>query len=140
MYKLPTEVQKQPQKLVITDMRGETPKVLTDLTNISDTTPTEAGALFLPELQHNIRLLADMKEADIVNLDRKKVIERDNIKKLAYESETLEKFSEKEKERIDKLSEIIEIIDKANQKIKSKVNSLTPNYPCNSLLTFFARS
>ncbi len=75
VYKLPTELPaQQPTKLVITDMRGEQPKVISNISEItSQQTPT---AHYLPELQHNIKLLVEMKEAEIIGFDKKKTTER----------------------------------------------------------------
>jgi hypothetical protein len=119
-YKLPTELPAQP-KVIITDMRGEQPRVISDMSEIS--AESEDGSSFLPELQHNIRLLADMKEADIINIDKKKAVERDHIKKNLQDKDQLERIIQLENERITKLNEIVEIVSKAQEQIKSKVKT-----------------
>lgn len=119
-YKLPTELPQQ-SRIIITDMRGEQPKVISDLSEI--TSEEQGASSFLPELQHNIRLLADMKEADIINIDKKKATERDHIRKYEQDKEQLEKIVQLESEKIGRLTEIVEIVSKAQEKIKTKVNS-----------------
>jgi tuftelin-interacting protein 11 len=118
-YKLPTEigVPQAPQKLVITDMRGATPKILSSLADVNAEQPVSS---YLPELQHNIRLLVDMKEADIMAFDKKRMSEKDTIKKAKADQDRLETLVKLEEERIDNLKHIMDIIASAAEKIKRK--------------------
>jgi len=78
--------EKQPEKQVIIDMTGSTPKVLTSLSKKQDQTDT-----FMPALKHNIRLLVDLAEISIQNNDRKMRNEREMIIKLKREKDRLKK-------------------------------------------------
>ena len=66
---------------------------------------------FLPELLHNVQLLVDRTEQDILSSDRRLRHNRDLIVNLGYEREELQKEVREEETQIDKLSEILSMID-----------------------------
>ncbi len=70
-----------------------------------------AQKLFLPELLHNVQLLVDRTEQDILKSDRRLRHNRDLIVNLGYEKEELRKEVVEEEIQIDKLSEILALID-----------------------------
>ena len=70
----------------------------------------------LPELLHNLNLLVDMTEQDIIAADRKLAYHKDRIEVLQNEGEKLNNLVEKEKLQIEAMEEIIDVLDKLEQK------------------------
>ena len=67
--------------------------------------------LFLPELMHNVKLLIDQTEQDIVQTDRKLHYNRDLLVNLAHEKEQREAQMKDDEEQIDKLTQILKTIE-----------------------------
>ena len=67
--------------------------------------------MFLPELLHNIQLLVDQTEADIIRTDRRLRYNRDLVVNLAHEKEQREEQTQDLNEEVEKLSEIVSTID-----------------------------
>lgn len=63
--------------------------------------------LFLPEMLHNVQLLVDQTEQDIVRTDRKLRYNRDLVVNLAHEKEQREAQLPEEEQQIDKLTQIL---------------------------------
>lgn len=73
----------------IIDMRGPQTRIVTNLQHLDAEGKTEAGgdgggAMPMPELQHNIRLLVDMAEADIQKLDARVRHQKDTVVSCRY--------------------------------------------------------
>jgi len=73
----------------------------------------------LPELIHNLNLLVDMTEQDIIAADRKLVHHKDRVEVLQREGEKLNNLVEKEKQQIDAMEQIIDVLDKLEEKHNS---------------------
>lgn len=67
--------------------------------------------LFMPELLHNVQLLVDNTEQDIVQTDRKLQYNRDLVVTLQHEKEQREAQWEDEGKEIEKLSQILSTIN-----------------------------
>merc|ERR1719431_1492775 len=65
----------------------------------------------LPELMHNLDLLVDMCEQDIISADRTLAHHRDRVSVLEREGEKLSCLVEKEKQQISAMEEIIGVLD-----------------------------
>jgi len=70
----------------------------------------------LPELVHNLNLLVDLCEQDILSSDRKLAHHKDRVQVLQMEGEKLTELVEKEKAQIDSISQIIAVIDKLEER------------------------
>ena len=67
--------------------------------------------MYLPELLHNIQLLVDHTEQDILQSNRKLHYNQDLLVNLAHEREGLLKEVEEEKLQTEKLSDIFSVIE-----------------------------
>lgn len=67
--------------------------------------------MYLPELLHNIQLLVDHTEQDILQSNRKLHYNKDLLVNLAHEREGLEKQVDEEKMQMEKLSDIFNVIE-----------------------------
>ena len=66
----------------------------------------------LPELIHNLNLLVDMTEQNIIAADRKLAYHKDRVEVLQVEGEKLNNLVEKENKQIEAMEEIISVLDK----------------------------
>lgn len=82
----------------------------------------------LPELQHNLALLVEMMEQEIIRNDRELSHENDYVVNLKHEKERLAKVMEDEKKQIETLKSVMLIIDELNDRNKNDCdNPLTIN-------------
>lgn len=65
----------------------------------------------MPELLHNVQLLVDQTEADIIRTDRKLKYNRDLVVNLSHEKEQREAQHGDEERQIEKLTQILSTID-----------------------------
>lgn len=65
----------------------------------------------MPELLHNMQLLVDQTEEDIIRTDRKLKYNRDLVVNLTHEKEEREAQRRDEEEQIEKLTQILSTID-----------------------------
>eukprot|EP01116_Phalansterium_solitarium_P024058 TRINITY_DN8696_c0_g1_i1.p1 TRINITY_DN8696_c0_g1~~TRINITY_DN8696_c0_g1_i1.p1 ORF type:complete len:795 (+),score=358.05 TRINITY_DN8696_c0_g1_i1:102-2486(+) len=115
-YKLPSDLNKQPERMVIKDMTGENgPRVITQWKDVAS---VSKASTFMPELQHNIRLLVNMREAELMGFERKKQQEADNISRFSLEVDSLKGVVEAERAQLDRLREVREIIGNCHDSIK----------------------
>ena len=70
----------------------------------------------LPELIHNLNLLVDMTEQDIISADRKLAYHKDRVEVLQSEGERLGDLVEREKLQIDAMEEILSVLDSLEEK------------------------
>ncbi|KAK9812190.1 hypothetical protein WJX73_003418 [Symbiochloris irregularis] len=84
----------------VIDMRGPQTRVVTNLEHLNVKEETAAGDQTpMPELQHNMRLLVDLVEADIRRLDGKLRHEKDTAVILGRDQERLtEEFAEQQRQ------------------------------------------
>ena len=67
--------------------------------------------LFLPELMHNLELLVDQTEHDIIQTDRQYRYNQDLIVNLTHERGRLKEELIEEEDQIEKLSGILTVVD-----------------------------
>ncbi|XP_041352059.1 tuftelin-interacting protein 11-like [Gigantopelta aegis] len=109
-------------KVKVIDMTGREKRVLSGYHAISHrhdkpdeeevivTDTRERKAFDMPELLHNLNLLVDMSEEDIIENDRRLKYERDLIVNMRYEKERLDTICRDEEQKMDKLKKVLDIV------------------------------
>ncbi|KAJ3035547.1 hypothetical protein HK097_004179, partial [Rhizophlyctis rosea] len=103
-----------PQSSKIIDMTGKQTRVLDDLSNISSTAPFEESK-YIPELLHNVRLIADLAKGDLEHVGRQIRIEASKREVLEKDTKRLEAAVEDEAlvlSRLKGVQAIVEEIEK----------------------------
>ncbi|XP_078083506.1 tuftelin-interacting protein 11 [Mustelus asterias] len=72
----------------------------------------------LPELEHNLQLLIEMTEQEIIQNDRQLQYERDMVVNLSHENEKLSEILAHEDKIIDKLSSILQIVEDCEKRLQ----------------------
>ncbi|BFI30199.1 tuftelin-interacting protein 11 [Marchantia polymorpha subsp. ruderalis] len=108
----------------VLDMRGPQVRVLTNLESLNAENVAKEENRPMPELQHNIRLIVDLAEAEIQVCDRKLAHERDSIVILKKETERLQIEVATQKQQIDVIETIMGSIQKLQEKIAAGGMSL----------------
>ncbi|KAG6548843.1 hypothetical protein Mapa_009605 [Marchantia paleacea] len=108
----------------VLDMRGPQVRVLTNLESLNAENVAKEENTPMPELQHNIRLIVDLAEAEIQVCDRKLAHERDSIVILEKETERLQREVATQKQQIDVIETIMGSIQKLQEKIAAGGMSL----------------
>lgn len=123
-------VKGQMSQVKVIDMTGKEQRVLTGYHTISQRhdrpdedddmsvlAPQDKAAAFsMPELMHNLNILVDMSEEDIIQNDRKLKHEKDLVVNMKYEKERLDTLCDQEAKQIEKLSKVLELIETCNQR------------------------
>ncbi|KAK3926472.1 Tuftelin-interacting protein 11 [Frankliniella fusca] len=114
-------------KVKVIDMTGPQQRVLSGYHAISgpqrpaDEWETRKEKKFtnfaLPELQHNLNLLVDMCEQDIIANDRKLRISRDRTVSLEQEEQVLSQKMDLEKKQIEALETLLSIVTQLENKV-----------------------
>ena len=117
-----TETTALPQGVFITDMRGEVPKVISDVSmgvDKSKTSTVEQLTVynFLPELQYNLRTLSDLKESELFNVEQQRRQEKQKLKSGQTQQYRLQKTIEMEEATSKRLESIMFIISKLENKV-----------------------
>lgn len=79
---------------------------------------------FLPELLHNVELLADQAESDILHIDRQMQHERNRVVNLQHEREMLRKTLDKERQELERVASVKGLLSKLTE--RSQPNSSEP--------------
>ncbi|XP_055888193.1 tuftelin-interacting protein 11-like [Biomphalaria glabrata] len=112
------------QKVKIIDMTGPEQRILSGYHAIGKNhdKPDEAEdlvnqepvvkqrAFSMPELMHNLNLLVDMAEEDIIHNDRKLQYERDRIVNVQHEKERLEMVVNQEEKQLQRLQMVMNLV------------------------------
>lgn len=119
----------QMSKVKVIDMTGKEKRVLTGYHAISHRheqpdeeeeiiTPQvkEKRAFEMPELTHNLNILVDMAEEDIIQNDRKLRHGKDHIVNMKHEKERLDQVCEQEDKLIMKLRKVLDIVESCEKR------------------------
>jgi tuftelin-interacting protein 11 len=107
------------QKELVVDMRGPQVKIFSGLDKIHEQNKLIEKKKFIPELQHNISLLVDLKEGQIHSLEQKRRHEEMTIAALKREEEELTAQLDTEDKQIERVQSILEIIEKCQERMNS---------------------
>ncbi|XP_065053922.1 tuftelin-interacting protein 11-like [Rhopilema esculentum] len=121
----------------VVDMTGPETKILSGYSSIGQqhakpeevgshpvlsTEPEQQKAFTIPELEYNLKLLLDLSESDIVQIDRQLHHERDLVVNLEHESERLEKIIKEEESEINRLNSVTTILDRCKMGLQHNVD------------------
>ncbi|KAK9819736.1 hypothetical protein WJX72_001760 [[Myrmecia] bisecta] len=114
----PAMAQAQP----ILDMRGPQARLVTNLEHLNVVETSEAGdATPMPELQHNLRLLVDLAEADIQRIDGKLRHEKDTAVILGREQARLEQEAAAVQQQVERVTTVLQQVERC-QSADSRVS------------------
>ena len=138
MLDFPSETKKElssviaATKIKIIDMTGKEQRVMHGYESISlmsrqkdSSSAIERKNFDLPELAHNLELLVNLTEDQILQSDRKLKHNEDMIVSLGYEEKRSRERVNVEQEQIDKIKNLIGVIDKCEKLVKE--NNVTLN-------------
>lgn len=66
--------------------------------------------IYVPELLHNLQVLVDDTEEDIITHDRRYKYNQDNVVNLSYEKNRLEELIIDDRKQVEKLTQIMNVI------------------------------
>ncbi|NP_001087642.2 tuftelin-interacting protein 11 [Xenopus laevis] len=122
--------QKEISQVKVIDMTGREQKVyysysqLAQKHNIPGEAPGQGvkeekpQGFALPELEHNLQLLIDMTEQEIIQNDRQLQYEQDMVVNLTHELEKLSEVLEREDKAIENLSKVLETVEECERRIQ----------------------
>ncbi|TPX46248.1 hypothetical protein SeMB42_g02861 [Synchytrium endobioticum] len=98
----------------IIDMTGKETRVLNDLSQAGK------GALLdstqrLPELRHNIRMVADLAESELLHLTRRLRIETTKQSRLEQDTASLSSMGDLEAQKIDRAKQMLALVEQASK-------------------------
>ena len=101
----------QPKQTII-DMRGKQKRLITNLEHLNQEQQEDTADLTpMPELQHNMRLLVDVAEADIQRIDGKLRHEKDTAVILGREQTRLQEEVELVAAQVQRLNQILQTVN-----------------------------
>ncbi|CAH1799129.1 unnamed protein product [Owenia fusiformis] len=138
-------------KVKVIDMTGKEQRVLSGYRAISSRhdRPDESSseeeeiidrkkpkkAFEMPELMHNLNILVDMAEEEIIENDRKLKYERDLVVNLKYEHEKMEKLCEEEAKQLKKINELFAIVSSCEARTKEECENRISLDECADIFT-----
>ncbi|XP_035660288.1 tuftelin-interacting protein 11-like [Branchiostoma floridae] len=118
-------------KIKVIDMTGPETRVLSGYDQIAgtqlqftDEAMPKKKAFSMPELEHNLTLLVEMTEQQILDNERRLRHEKDMIINLKHEDEKLTEVLHEEKKSIDKLEAVLEMVEECERRLD--LGSLEP--------------
>lgn len=79
---------------------------------------TKAPGFALPELEHNLQLLIELTEQEIIQNDRQLRYERDMVVNLSHELEKMSEVLEHEERAISNLSKVLEMVEECERRMQ----------------------
>lgn len=79
---------------------------------------TKTPGFALPELEHNLQLLIDLTEQEIIQNDRQLQYERDMVVNLSHELEKMGEVLEHEERVISNLSKVLELVEACERRLQ----------------------
>ncbi|XP_060106869.1 tuftelin-interacting protein 11 [Heteronotia binoei] len=128
-----TAPQKDLAQVKVIDMTGREQKVyysysqISQKHNIPDDNPQQPlplgkdakpQAFALPELEHNLQLLIDLTEQEIIQNDRQLQYERDQVVNLTHEIEKMDEVLARQEAEIRNLSKVLETVEECERRMQ----------------------
>uniref|UniRef100_A0A8C5PIU2 Tuftelin-interacting protein 11 n=1 Tax=Leptobrachium leishanense TaxID=445787 RepID=A0A8C5PIU2_9ANUR len=122
--------QKEISQVKVIDMTGREQKVYYSYSqiahkhNVPEEGSSQAGkeeklqGFVLPELEHNLQLLIDMTEQEIIQNDRQLQYEKDMVVNLTHELGKLNEVLEHEEKAIYNLSQVLQTVEECEQRMQ----------------------
>lgn len=122
--------QKDVSQVKVIDMTGREQKVYYSYSQIGishdipEDQPTATGkdtkpqGFALPELEHNLQLLIDMTEQEIIQNDRQLQYEKDMVINLSHEMEKLTEVLVREEAAIHNLAKVLETVEECERRLQ----------------------
>ncbi|NXH92517.1 TFP11 protein, partial [Edolisoma coerulescens] len=131
--------QKELSQVKVIDMTGREQKVyysysqISHKHNIPDDSPqqplgkdSKPQGFALPELEHNLQLLIDITEQEIIQSDRQLQYERDMVVNLSHEIQKMAEVLSHEEKAISNLSKVLDMVEECERRMQpSCENPLT---------------
>lgn len=99
------------------DKPDEEEALVQETSEQSQSKSTEA-AFSMPELLHNLNLLVDMAEDDIVYNDRRLRHDKDRLVNLRYENERLSTVVDQESKQLDRLQTVVDLVVSCEERLQ----------------------
>ena len=126
--KKPVIPQSELSKVKVIDMTGKEKRVLSGYHAISlrhdrpeiddDTGDRDSSAFDMPELLHNLDLLIDMTEDEILQNNKKLQHEKDMLVNLEHESKKLKEECDKEGKMVERLKELLALVCECEKRME----------------------
>lgn len=125
------------QATKILDMTGREVREVSDISEItSGTAAFDVTAARLPELRHNVGLLADVARQDLLHLTRQARIEKTRQQQLRRQQEAISTQAEEEKRRSIRLRAVVELANEC-QRYSQQFTYTLGEIDVNSLIQAF---
>lgn len=112
----------EPTKIL--DMRGPQVRVLTNMEALNAEQAAVEDDTPMPELQHNLRLMVDLAEAEIQQFDRKLRHEKDTMAVLAGEQERLLREVDHYRGQVEGLEAVLGAVERVQEKVDEGLMTL----------------
>uniref|UniRef100_UPI00358ECF24 tuftelin-interacting protein 11 n=1 Tax=Myxine glutinosa TaxID=7769 RepID=UPI00358ECF24 len=87
---------------------------------------TRRAAFSMPELEHNLHILVQMAEQEIVQTDRQLRHEKDRLVSLGHELDRLQKLMHSDDSAVERLSRVLGLVDSCERRARAGVEELPP--------------
>ncbi|CAI5490675.1 unnamed protein product [Closterium sp. Naga37s-1] len=95
----------------ILDMRGAQVRVLTNMDRLNEEQKLQEDDTPMPELQHNLRLVVDLAEADIQTIDKRLRFQRDSLTALKQERDRTQQRMQQQAQQLIDLQRIVGVLE-----------------------------
>ncbi|CAI5995597.1 unnamed protein product [Closterium sp. NIES-64] len=95
----------------ILDMRGAQVRVLTNMDRLNEEQKLQEDDTPMPELQHNLRLVVDLAEADIQTIDKRLRFQRDSLTAFKQERDRTQQRMQQQAQQLIDLQRIVGVLE-----------------------------
>ncbi|KAL8186800.1 UNVERIFIED_CONTAM: Tuftelin-interacting protein 11 [Gekko kuhli] len=110
--------QKELAQVKVIDMTGREPKVYHSYSQKRNILDEKPQAFAQPEMEHNLQLLMDLTEQEIIQNDRQLQHERDMVANLTHEIEKMEEVLAREEMEVRNLGKVLEMVEECERRMQ----------------------